>query len=319
MRSLRCIAVDLSGTQIRAARYTVDGLLEARVSMPTGAQEGLAAVFQRIKSVIRQVWPPEIPVTGIGIGLPGVLDHKRGVVLRAANLPGWVDVPLRDKLLEAFHVPVFMGNDAHLAALAEHRFGAGRGVSNMVYLAIGASIGGGLILNDTLFIGSYGRGAELGHITLDVRGPRCNCGRRGCLEALASGTAIARRAQERLERGEDSLLRALVDGDLSQITVQEVNIAAQQGDSLAQAIFAEAGGYIAAALVNLMYLLNPELFVLGGGALRAGDALLAQIQQAAAILAPDSYREQTRIVPAALWENVGLWGALALVMMKLDL
>ena len=319
MRSLRCIAVDLSGTQIRAARYTVDGVLEARVGMSAGAQEGLAAVFQRLKSVIRQVWPPEMPVAGIGIGLPGVLDHKRGVVLRAADLSGWVDVPLRDKLLEAFHVPIFMGNDAHLAALAEHRFGAGRGVSNMVYLAIGDSIGGGMIINDTLFTGGYGSGSELGHITLDVQGPRCRCGRRGCLEAVASGTAIARRAQERLERGEESLLRALVDGELAQITAQEVNIAAQQGDSLAQAIFAEAGGYIATALVNLMYLLNPELFVLGGSVLRAGNALLAQIQEAVAILAPDSYREQTRIVPAALWEDVGLWGAQALVMMELNL
>lgn len=319
MRSLRCIAVDLSGTQIRAARYTMDGVLEARVGMPTGAQEGQPSVFQRLKSVIRQVWPPEMPVAGIGIGLPGILDHKRGVVLKAANLPGWVDVPLRDKLLDAFHVPIFMGNDAHLAALAEHRFGAGRGVSNMVYLAIGDSIGGGLILNDTLFTGGHGRGSELGHITLDVHGPRCHCGRRGCLEAVASGTAIARRAQERLERGEESLLRALVDGELTQITAREVSIAAQQGDSLAQAVSAEAGGYIAIALVNLMYLLDPELFVLGGAVLQAGDALLAQIREAVAILAPDSYREQTRIVPAALWEDVGLWGALALVMMELDL
>lgn len=319
MRSLRCIAVDLSGTQIRAARYTMDGVLEARVGMPTGAQEGQPSVFQRLKSVIRQVWPPEMPVAGIGIGLPGILDHKRGVVLKAANLPGWVDVPLRDKLLDAFHVPIFMGNDAHLVALAEHRFGAGRGVSNMVYLAIGDSIGGGLILNDTLFTGGHGRGSELGHITLDVHGPRCHCGRRGCLEAVASGTAIARRAQERLERGEESLLRALVDGELTQITAREVSIAAQQGDSLAQAVSAEAGGYIAIALVNLMYLLDPELFVLGGAVLQAGDALLAQIREAVAILAPDSYREQTRIVPAALWEDVGLWGALALVMMELDL
>jgi glucokinase len=301
MRSLRCIAVDLGGTQIRAARYTVDGVLEARVGMPTGAQESLASVCQRLKSVIRQVWPPEIPVAGIGIGLPGILDYKRGVVLRASNLSGWVDVPLRDNLLDAFHVPVFMG------------------VSNMVYLAIGDGIGGGMILNDTLFTGGHGRGAELGHMTLDVHGPRCHCGRRGCLEALASGTAIARRAQERLERGEDSLLRTLVDGELAQITAQEVGIAVQQGDSLAQAIFAEAGGYIATALVNLMYLLNPELFVLGGSVLRAGDAFLAQIQEAVALLAPDNYREQTRIVPAALWEDVGLWGALALVMMELDL
>ena len=319
MQSLRCIAVDLGGTQIRAARYTVDGVLEARVSMPTAAQEGVVAVFRRIKSVIRQVWPPEMPVMGIGIGSPGLLDYKRGVVLKALNLPGWVDVPLRDKLLDTFHVPVFMGNDAHLAALAEHRFGAGRGVSNMVYLAIGTGIGGGMILNDTLFTGGHGMGSEIGHITLDMYGPRCNCGRRGCLETLASGTAIARRARERLERGDDSLLSTLVDGDLSQITAQEVGIAAQQGDALAQAVFTEAGRYIGMALVNLMYLLNPELFVLGGGVLRAGDVLLTQIQKTVVALAPDIYCEQTRIVPAALWEDVGLWGALALVMMELDL
>ncbi|RLC84194.1 MAG: ROK family protein [Chloroflexi bacterium] len=319
MQSLRCIAVDLGGTQIRAARYTVAGVLEARVSMPTSAQEGVVAVSQRIKSVIRQVWPPEIPVAGIGIGLPGILDYKRGIVLKSPNLPGWLDVPLRDKLLDAFHVPVFMGNDMHLAALAEHRFGAGHGVSNMVYLALGAGIGGGMILNDTLFTGGHGMGAEIGHVTLDMQGPRCHCGRRGCLEMLASGAAIARHARECLERGDDSLLRALVDGDLSQITAQEVGIAAQQGDALAQAVFTEAGRYIGMALVNLMYLLNPDLFVLGGDVLRAGDVLLSQIQETVTDLAPDIYREQTRIVPAALWEDVGLWGALALVLMELDL
>lgn len=319
MSPLRFIAVDLGGTQIRAARYTQEGVQEARVAMPTGAADGQEVVLQRVRSAIRQVWPLEGTVAAIGMGVPGPLDYRRGVVRFAPNLPGWVQVPIRDLMLQAFGIPVFVGNDADLAGLAEHRFGAGRGVQNMVYMTISTGIGGGFILGNRLFVGGHGSGGEVGHIAIDLHNPLREQGNQGTLEELAAGPAIARRARERLAAGEPSLLQELVNGDLERITAKEVNEAGQQGDPLARAIFAEAGAYIGAAIVNLIYLLDPGLFVLGGSVTQAGELLLGPIWETVRERAPATYLEYTRIVLAELGADVGLWGALALALMELNL
>jgi len=319
MASLYFIAVDLGGTQIRAARYTSDDVLEARVAMPTGADEGQSAVLRRVQSAIHQVWPMNSPVSGIAIGVPGPVDFKRGVVRFTPNLPGWQNVPMRDILLEKFKVPVFVGNDADVAALAEHRFGAGRGVADMIYMTISTGIGGGLIFNNRLFTGGNGLGGEIGHIVVDMNGPLCGCGNSGCLEVMASGTAIARLARERLAAGASSVLTEMVRGDLAKITAKEVNEAGQQGDPLAIAGFEQAGAYLGATIVGMMYLLNPSLFVLGGSVTLAGDLLFGPLRKTIAARAPVAYQEQTRVVPAMLGGDVGLWGALALCLMELGL
>ncbi len=319
MTSLNFIAVDLGGTQIRAARYTSEGVQEARVAMPTDARDGREAVLRRLHSAIHQVWPLDASVAGIGLGVPGPVDFKRGILRLAPNLNGWENVPLRDIMLEKFSVPVFLGNDADVAALAEHRFGAGRGVSDMVYMTISTGIGGGLIFNNHLFTGGNGLGGEVGHTVADPRGPRCGCGNYGCLEMMASGTAIARRARERIAAGEPSLLTEMVSGDLERLTAKEVSDAGHQGDALATAVFEEAGVYLGAAIVGMMYVLNPSLFVLGGSVTLADDLLFNPIHQTVAARAPQVYREQTRIVKAMLGADVGLWGALALCLMELGL
>ncbi|HNT73979.1 MAG TPA: ROK family protein [Anaerolineae bacterium] len=319
MGSLQFIAVDLGGTQIRAARYTADDVLEARVAMPTEADEGQSAVLRRVQLAIHQVWPMDNPVSGIAIGVPGPIDFKRGVVRFAPNLPGWQNVPLRDILLEKFHAPVFVGNDADVAALAEHRFGAGRGVADMIYMTISTGIGGGMIFNNRLFTGGNGLGGEIGHLVVDMQGPLCGCGNSGCLEVMASGTAIARQARERIIAGEPSVLLEMVRGDLAKITAKEVNEAGQQGDPLSISVFEQAGAYLGATIVGMMYLLNPSLFVLGGSVTLAGDLLFGPLRQTIAARAPQAYQEQTRVVPAMLGGDVGLWGALALSLMELGL
>ncbi len=316
---LRLIAVDLGGTQIRAARYLAGGMQELRVALPTGAEDGPEAVLQRIRSAIQQVWPQNERVAAIGIGAPGPVDYKRGIVRFAPNIPGFNQVPLRDKLVEAFDVPVFVGNDADVAALGEHRFGAGQGVSSMIYLTISTGVGGGIIIDNKLFTGGNGMGGEIGHMVMDVNGVRCGCGSRGCLETLASGTAIARMARERLEAGASSLIRDLVEGDLTRITAREVNQAAQQGDPLAIEIFDLAGTYLGAAIVSLMYVINPSLFVFGGSVTQAGELLFAPMRRAIEERAPAIYRENLRLATAALGGDVGLWGALALALSELDL
>ncbi len=189
----------------------------------------------------------------------------------------------------------------------------------MVYLTISTGIGGGLILNNRLFTGGNGIGGEVGHLTVEPRGRRCRCGNIGCLETVASGTAIARIARERIAAGEPSSLVDMVNGNLDLITAKEVNEAGQHGDPLAKSVFVEAGMYLGIAIVNLMYLLNPSLFVLGGSVTKAGDLLLAPLRATVEDRAPLAYREQTRIVTAMLEGDVGLWGALSLCLMQLGL
>lgn len=313
------IAVDLGGTQIRAARFSEDYDMEARISLATCAQEGFEPVFERVLDAVRQVWPDQGEVVAVGVGVPGPTNFKTGFLRFAPNLPGWNDLPLRQMLHDRLQVPVTVGNDADVAALAEYRFGAGHGVSDLIYLTISTGIGGGIISDGRLFTGGNGLGGEVGHMAIDPRGPECSCGNIGCLEVMASGTAIARHAHERLVAGELSVMREWLGEDIAAVTARDVTKAAQRGDALALSLYREAGTYIGSALVNLMYLLNPSLFVLGGSVTLAGDLLFGPIREAVASRAPAAYREQIRIVPAELGGDVGLWGALALCMMVLHI
>jgi len=307
------IAVDLGGTQIRAARYRAGDLTrEARTALPTRASEGLEAVLDRIKIAIRRVWPPSGVVEAIGMAAPGPLDSRSGIVYFAPNLPGWENVPVRDWLRETFGVPAFVGNDANLAALGEHRFGAGRGVDDLIYLTISTGIGGGIILDGRLFEGARGLGGEIGHIGVEANGPPCLCGSRGCLETLASGPAIARAARAAIAAGRSSVLKDRVGGDLARITARDVSQAAQEGDELARQVLRRAGFYIGVALVSLMYLFNPSLFLIGGSVTGAGDLLFGPIRETVHARAPEIYRRDVPIRPAVLGDDVGLAGALAL-------
>ncbi len=318
MGSSHFIAVDVGGTQIRAARYSDGGEIEARIALETLAAEGFEPVFGRVMSAVRDVWPSQGEVAGVGLGVPGPINFREGLLRFAPNLPGWNNIPLREMLHDKLGVPAFVANDADVAALAEHRFGSGKGVAHMIYLTISTGIGGGMIVDNRLFTGGGGLGGEVGHMAIDPHGPVCRCGNVGCLEVLASGTAIARRTRERLAAGEPSILTEWVDGDLSRITARDVNQAGQQGDALAVAVFEEAGVYLGSALVSLMYMLNPALFVLGGSVTRAGAMLLEPVRKTVEARAPKAYREQTRILQAELAGDVGLWGAYALCLMELD-
>jgi len=312
----RFVAVDLGGTQIRAALYRPTGQREARAALPTQAHEGPEAVLNRIKEAVREVWPTEEEVTALTVAAPGPLDSKRGVVIFAPNLPGWENLPLRDRLAETFGVRTIVANDANLAALGEHRFGAGQEVDNMVYLTISTGIGGGVILDGRLFEGGQGLGGEVGHIVVEANGPgpRCSCGSDGCLETLAAGPAIARAARAALEAGEPSSLPERVAGKLERITAKEVAEAARAGDALSKRAIARAGFYIGTALSTLMHLLNPDLFIIGGSVAKAGDLLFGPMRDQVRACTAKVYWRNTPILPAALGDDVGLMGALALAL-----
>ncbi len=313
MATDRYIAIDLGGTNIRAAQCTADGQILARTSHPTLPTEGEKAVIERITSAIHEVWPANANVCAMGISAPGPIDPRRGVIISAPNLAGWSNVPLRNILAEACHVPVRLGNDANLAALAELHFGAGQGYNDMIYLTLSTGIGGGVICNGRLLLGAKGLAAELGHLSVDLNGPRCKCGNIGCVEALAAGPAIARTALARIEAGESSSIPGLVGGDLARVSAETVGHAALAGDQLAQSVIAGAGRAIGQNIVNLLHAFNPGIVICGGGLTKMGNLLMEPIRQTVAerVMAHDYLVE---IVLAQLGDDVALLGALALAM-----
>ncbi len=306
------IAVDLGGTQIRAARCQPDGTIEARFQTLTLAHEGPAAVIQRIQQAIAAVWPAE-GILAIGITAPGPLDPWQGIVLAGPNLPGWDRVPLRDILVQRFSVPTHLGNDANLAALAEWHFGAGRGHDDLVYLTISTGIGGGVIIGGRLLLGAHGLAAELGHISIQLDGPRCNCGNYGCLEKLAAGPAIAEQAAAQLAAGRPSAITQLANGRLDNVTAEIVGQAAAAGDELACELLARAGFAIGVGIVNLLHAFNPSIVILGGGVTQTGPLLFEPIRRVVTerVMRPEYV---VPIVPAVLGGDVGLLGALALAL-----
>lgn len=305
------VAVDLGGTHIRSALINEKGEILARSERETLAQEGPEPVIGRIEACIRDV---ARGTEAISIAAPGPLDPWKGIIHQAPNLPGWRDVPLVDILHHTFKVPIYLNNDANLAALGEHRFGAGQGVNDLIYLAISTGIGGGIITQGMLLMGAKGLAGEVGHMILEPEGPPCGCGGRGHLESLASGPAIARRAMEEIEKGTKTSITRLVEGKLGKVTAKVVAQAAQEGDPLAKSIFKEAGFYIGLGIANLLHILNPQLVILGGGVSKAGDLLFDPVRATVTARTMSSYQEGLKIVPAALGGDVGLLGAAASVL-----
>ncbi|MBL7183181.1 MAG: ROK family protein [Anaerolineae bacterium] len=315
------VGVDLGGTQIRAALADGEGRITRRTSCLTLAEEGLKRVMGRIKGAIYEVMgsTERGQVQGIGIVAPGPLDPRKGIIMDAPNLSGWKNVPLKALMEEEIGLPVVVGNDANLAALAEQRFGAGQGVADLIYITVSTGIGGGIIVDNRLLLGAQGLAGEVGHQTIEAHGPRCNCGNIGCLEALAAGPAIARRARELIRTGIVTTIADWVGGDLDKITAKEVNQAAQAGDPVAIELFRQAGFYIGVGIVNLLHLFNPSLIIIGGSVTKAGDLLFEPIRATVRERAMAGYYwENTPIVPAALGDDVALLGAVALVLLQED-
>jgi len=303
------VAIDLGGTHLRVARF--DGSSPSPLQsnkIETQADKGPDHVIGRIVEAVQQL-PAPSGERRIGIGAPGPLDPVAGIVYEAPNLPGWRNIPLKAKLSAQLGWPVSLGNDANLAALAEWRHGAGQGTDHMLYLTISTGIGGGVIVDRQLLLGAGGLAAELGHLTVQPDGPRCGCGQRGHLEAVASGPAIARKAQERVLAGETSSLAYRSEP----LTAELVGQAAQGGDELAGAVVRQAAAWIGLALASFAHIFNPQAFVLGGGVTQLGPLLFDPIRQTLEDRIMDSaYLEDLRLVPAALGDDAGLVGAMVL-------
>jgi glucokinase len=307
------LAVDLGGTHLRVARFeTPEPPPIQQIKIPTLAEEGPRKVIDRMHDAILSLVPDAATDYRVGVGAPGPLDPRQGIVLNAPNLPGWVQVHLKEELETSLGADVSIGNDANLAALAEWKFGAGRGTQDMVYLTISTGIGGGVIVNGQLLLGANGLAAELGHITIDPRGPRCGCGQLGHIEALASGTALAVRALAGLRSGASSSLTE-VQTTTGAITAEDVGSAAAAGDKFALDIVQETGRLLGHHLADLAHVFNPQAFVLGGGVSTVGPLLFEPLQASLeAHIMDRAYLQDLRIAPAELGDDGGLIGAMVL-------
>jgi len=310
---LPVLAIDLGGTKIIAAIISHQGQVMAKEYHPTLADEGPQSVIDRILSAIdhllrvRNMGSSQLH--SISIAAAGAIDLDQGVITISPNLPGWHDIPLRDIVRKECGVNTFLINDANAAALGEHHFGAGRGVNNLIYLTVSTGIGGGIIINGELYSGPCGSAGEIGHMTIDINGLRCSCGNVGCLEMLASGTAVAREAIRRISQGEESTLTEMVEGKIDNITAEKVGVAAQGGDSLALEVISKAATYLGVGMVNVVNIFNPEMIIVGGGVAQIGDLFLEPARQVVKERAFQLSAQAVSIVPAQLGDNAGLLGA----------
>lgn len=301
------LAVDIGGTRLRVASYPQEGIQAIKQNrVPT--RSSTAAVIDRLIEQLALLWPDDGRVCAIAVAAPGAIDPEKGIIYSAPNIPGWENLHLRRILEDRFQVPVRLGNDANMAALGEWKYGAGRGHKDLIYFTVSTGIGGGVISANCLLLGSSGLAAEVGHVTIDPNGPMCGCGQRGHLEAFASGTAIARYVAAELADGVPSSMAASPAP-----STMEIAAAAREGDALAIAAFNRAGRYLALGVANYLHLFNPSIIIFGGGVSRAGSLIFDPMRAALKelVISP-AYLDQLEIVPAALGDDAGLLGALAL-------
>jgi glucokinase len=320
-RGTLTLGIDLGGSKILTAVVDTEGRMLSRDHSITPAKEGQRAVVKSIlESVVRALAQAGIAaadLTAVGVGAPGLSNPETGILFTSPNLPGWKDVPLRDIIGKELGRKVFLINDADAAAIGELHFGAGRGVSNFVYVTVSTGIGGGIIVDGKIYAGSVGMAGEVGHMVIDDEGPVCNCGNRGCWETLASGTALAREARNRIEEGVETSILQLAGGDLEKINAEVIQEAAEAGDKLAGELIDRTAYYLGVGLANLVNIFNPELIIVGGGLSNIGDRLLKPAFAEAGRRAFKPAFQTVRFARAELGRNSGVLGAAAFALERL--
>lgn len=308
------IGIDLGGTKINGALADLEGKIISQYTMPTNAAEGEEAVLGRIVMVIEKVMEladkNTDSIKAIGIGSPGPLDAKKGIIITTPNLP-FRNFQLVKPLVEKFNIPTYLDNDANVAAIGEYMLGAGKGTKNMIYMTVSTGVGGGAILDGKVYRGGTSNALEIGHMTIVPDGPKCNCGNYGCIEALASGTAIARQAKESIENGEETSLK-----NYEKVTSYEVYIEAEKGDKVAREILDRSFNYLGIAVANTITSFDPEMFVIGGGVSQMGSVLFDKVKEVVNKRCFKAMSEFCKIVPAGLGTDAGVMGAVALALLE---
>lgn len=302
------IAIDIGGTQLRAALYPAEGIEPIKKKI-IATHVGDEKPEDRLVDLIGELWPENGAVQRVGIAVPGPVNPKTGVVYKASNVRGWIDLPLGEIVEKRHKVPAILGNDANLAGLGEWKYGAGIGHHDLIYLTISTGLGGGFIIDDRLLVGATGIAGEVGHITVLPDGPMCGCGHRGHLESVSSGTGIANFVERELKKGRTSILSLEPQKPSSRMIAE----AAAKGDELALEAFEIAGTFLGRAIADLLHIFNPTVIVLGGGVTNAGDILLTPVKRTikSSVMTPE-YAEDLKICYAKLGDQAGLVGALVL-------
>lgn len=311
----KAIAVDVGGTYLKMGLISEEGKILSSLSLPTPVEEGGDAIIRKVAEGVTTIVGPEAvqgeEIIGVGLGIPGYVVKKTGMVMQAVNLH-WKNYPAKAKLEELLPYPVWMDNDANLAALGEMWKGAGIGTKEMIMVTLGTGVGGGILVHGEIVGGVNGVGGEIGHITVRPDGVRCNCGKYGCLETESSATAMKRKAAEAMEAGRESSLRKVWD-EKGRITPRDLAVAASEGDSLALEIFDSGAYYLAFALGSLINTLNPEKILIGGGVSAAGDFIMNPLKKHLKQFALPEALEVLSIELAQLGNDAGMLGAAALV------
>src|ERR1700728_2834778 len=313
------IGVDIGGTKVAAGLVNGAGEIIHQTRTPMVANDaaaGLAAVIASIDSVraaSKADSKLDVPVSGIGMCAPGPLDPRTGVVINAPNLPGWRNFPLAELISKIYQLRVRLDNDGNAAALAEALWGAGRGYRNVFCATIGTGIGTGIVFDRQIYHGRTGAAAEGGHTTIDYRGPRCGCGKLGCIEILASGPAIARRASEKISHdGRKSAILELAGGRVQSITSEMVGKAYAAGDALAQEILEETAALLTVWLGNIIDLLEPDVMIIGGGAGAMLRPFFGEIEERLPTWCVNSHCQEIPLLAAHYGADAGIAGGAAL-------
>ena len=313
----RVVGIDIGGTKLATVVADGTGKILSKVRKPTNAEKGpeyaIQLLFEMVHETIAKAGVEQQAISAIGVSCGGPLDTETGVVYSPPNLPGWDAFPLKARLESEFKVPTIIENDANASALAEYQFGGGRGYDVLLYMTMSTGIGGGIVINGQIFHGANDSAGEVGHQILLPDGPVCGCGKRGCLEALCSGPAIARRAKEAIQTDPNTAILALADGCPDAVKSEHVLQAARQGDALALKLIDETAYYMGWGIANLVNILNPEIVLLGTIAIAAGDLLLEPIRQTLSTFAMARPAEAVQVMPAQLAESLGDLAAIALV------
>jgi glucokinase len=311
------VGVDLGGTKILAGVFNAQMKCVGREKMTTKAERGPAAVIDRIARCVRDAVDEcdldMKQIRGIGIGSPGSIDAENGKVIFAGNL-GWSDVPLRKELEKRLDVPVYVENDCNICVLGVHKVEFDSKPKHMIGIFVGTGVGGGLILNGKLYTGNAGLAGELGHMVIDVNGPKCTCGNRGCFEALSSRTAIFRRIQDAVKRGEKTILTEMLGDALEGLRSGDLRKAMKRGDKLVGTVLEDAAHYIGVAVGNFVNIFNPELVVIGGGVMeQLAESMMPMIVETAEEHAFTGTTKGLSIVASKLGDDAGITGGATLV------
>jgi len=310
------IAVDLGGTKIVTALIFENGDILDREHILTQASEGPEAVIKRMLGTIDLLLERQnmkaSDLKGICVAAASPVDMKKGIVSTPPHLPGWYAVPLRDIVRDRYGIDTYLINDVKAAVLGEYRFGAGKGIDNLICITLGTGIGGGIITNGKLYFGEVGGAGEVGHMTIDANGPRCVCGNTGCWELFVSGTAMEREVVRHLSSGEASSL-AEINRKNGIVTSVDITRAARNGDVLAIRVIAGSARYLGIGLVNLVNIFNPGMIIIGGGLSKIGDILMEPAIQVVKDKAFRVLSGAVQIVPSSLGDDAAVLGGAAFV------